>query len=180
MKKILNRTSLLVALVFTLIASLIGATAMLTASASTAQEEPTSVVTFTSSTTVMKVDEQFQFAAVVTNEDGTTSTDVTWSSSDEDVIYFEDAGLAYAAAEGTATITATAEDGAFASVDVYVSENAVRVQSIEVYPEVLELGVGWTTRMSYTILPDDTFDQRATWASSDPSVITVDSLSRSI
>ena len=179
MKKILNRTSLLVALVFTLIASLIGATAMLTASASTAQEEPTSVVTFTSSTTVMKVDEQFQFAALVTNEDGTTSTTVTWSSSNEEVIYIgndeeEGIGLAYAVGEGNATVTATAADGASASVDVYVSNSAIHVESIALYPNVLELGVGWKTRVGYTVLPDDATDQRVTLTSDDPSVITVD------
>ena len=144
-----------------------------------AQSDPTSVVTFTSSTTVMKVDEEFEFAAVVTNEDGTTSTDVTWSSSDEDVIYIgndeeEGIGLAYAVGEGNATITATAADGAFASVDVYVSETAIHVQSIELYPNVLELGVGWKTRIRYTILPGDATDQRITFASSDPSVISVD------
>ena len=144
-----------------------------------AQEEPTSVVTFTSSTTVMKVDEQFQFAALITNEDGTTSTIVTWSSSNVDVIYIsndaeEGIGLAIALGEGNATITATAADGAFASVDVYVSDSAIHVESIELYPDVLELGVGWKTRIRYTILPGNASDHRVAFASSDSSVITVD------
>lgn len=171
MKKLLKKSNLLFVLACALIACLTCGGLVLTAGAQ--EEEPTSTVTFTSSTTVMKVDEEFEFAAEVTLADGTTTDAVTWSSSDEDVIYIEE-GLATALAEGTATITATAEDGAFASVDVYVSETAVHVTSINLYPNVLELGVGWKTRVGYTVIPDNATDQRVTFASSDPSVITVD------
>ena len=170
MKKILSKSYLLTALVIMLIACLTCATVMFTAHA---QAASTSVVKFTSYTTVMEVDEEFEFAALVTNEDGTTSTDVTWSSSNEDVIYFEDEGMAYAAAEGSATITATATDGAFASVDVLVSNSAIRVESVTISPESLELGVGWHARVYASVLPTDAYDQGVHFASSDTSILTV-------
>lgn len=132
MRKILSKTNLFVALVMLLIASLVGATTLaLTANAAV---EATSTVRFTSYTTVMSVDEEFEFAAQVISEDGTVSNEVTWSSSNEDVIYIED-GLATAGEEGSATITATAADGASASVDVLVSNSAIRVESVTVSPE---------------------------------------------
>lgn len=172
MKKIINKTNLLVALLFAFIACLIGATTLsLTAHAQ--EEEPTSTVEITSFTTVMEVGEEFEFAAEVTLADGTTTDVVTWSSSNEEVIYIED-GLAEAYTEGNATITATAADGASASVNVLVSNSAVRVQSIEAYPSELELGVGWSLRVNYTILPQDAYEQGATWSSSNPAVVTVD------
>lgn len=171
MSKVFKKSYVMTALICMLIACLTCGTLVLTANAQ--EEEPTSTVTFTSYTTVMKVDEEFEFAAQVTLEDGTTSTDVTWSSSDEDIIYIEE-GLATALAEGNATITATAADGASASVDVYVSESAIHVESIELYPDVLELGVGWKTRVGYTAFPDNASDQRVTFASSDPSIVAVD------
>ncbi len=173
MKKAINKTYWIVALLFAFIACLTGAT-MLSLSANAQEEEPKSTVEFTSYTSVLKVDEEFEFAALVTNEDGTTSTEVTWSSSDEDVIFFEEGGLAYANAEGNATITATATDGASASVDVVVSNSAIHVLSIEAFPMSLELGVDWTLRMDYTILPQDAYDQSATWTSDNPAVVTVD------
>ena len=173
MKKLLNKTSMLVALLFALIACLVGATTLsLTAHAQ--ETEPKSKVEFTSYTSVLEVDEEFQFAALVTNEDGTTSTTVTWSSSNEEAVEIDNQGLAYANAEGNATLTATAPDGASASVNVLVSNSAVRVQSIEAYPSELELGVGWSLRVNYTILPQDAYEQGATWSSSNPAVVTVD------
>ncbi len=173
MKKAINKTNLIVALLFAFIACLTGAT-MLSLSANAQEEQPKSTVEFTSYTSVLGIGEEFEFAALVTNEDDTTSTEVEWSSSNYDVLDIDETGLALALDAGNATITATAPDGAFASIDVLVSDEAIRVNSIEVYPEVLELGVGWTTRMSYTILPDDAYEQRATWASDDPSVISID------
>lgn len=177
MKRIINRTNSLVVLVIMLLACLIGATT-LTVTTRTAnaqeQEEQTSTVELTSYTSVMNVDEEFEFAALVTNEDGTTSTDVEWTSSDEGVIFFEDAGLAYASSEGTATLTATAEDGSYASIDVLVSDEAILVEGVTVDPSELSLYVGDTAQLSALVLPEDATDKTVTWKSSDESVATVD------
>lgn len=137
----------------------------------------TTGVRFTSYTTVMEVDEEFEFAAQVISEDGTISNEVTWSSSNEEVIYIgneeEAIGLAYALAEGSATITATAADGASASVDVLVSNSAIRVESVTISPESLELGVGWHARVYAGVLPPDAYEQGVHFSSSDTSIITV-------
>lgn len=157
---------------FLLALCLVGARFSILANAQ--EEEPKSVVEFTSYTSVLDIGEVYEFAAQVTSPTGVVTNAVTWSSSNEDVILMDD-NLATALDEGTATITATAADGGYATIDVLVSKDeTIRVRSIEVYPAVLELGVGWKTRVGYTILPQDAYEQRVTWASSDPSVITVD------
>ena len=169
---------LIMALVLCMGTSLLGVACMISASAATGQVEPTSTVTFTSYTNVMNMDETFQFAAEVTLEDGTTTDVVTWSSSNADVIYIgndaeEGIGLAYAIAEGNATITATAADGATADIDVLVSDEAARVESIEVVPAHLELGVGWKTTVTVNVLPLNATDQSYTLSSNNPDVVTV-------
>lgn len=170
MKKVLSRTNLFVALVMLLIASLVGATTLaLTANAA---ENAVSTVKLTSYTTVMSEGEEFEFAAQATLEDGTVTDEVEWSSSNEEVITMAD-NLAIAISEGTATITATAEDGAYASIDVTVSNSAIRVESVTVSPESLELGVGWHARVYASVLPTDAYDQGVHFASSDTSIIDV-------
>lgn len=164
---------MLIMCMFLFVACITGASISL-ASAAQLDDETNTKVEITSFTNIMSVDEEFEFAARVTYEDGTTSDVVTWSSSDNSVIDINDEGLAMALAEGNATITATADDGAYASVDVLVSDTEIRVTDVEIHPTTLDIGEGWTTRIGYTILPADAYEQRVTWASSDTSVITVD------
>lgn len=160
----------LIVLAVVLATSILGVSVLSIAHAQ--EEHPTSVVKFTSSTTIMNVDEIFEFAAQVTLEDGTVSNAVTWSSSDAEVIYVED-GLALALKEGTAIITATAADGASASIDVLVSNSAIRVESVTISPESLELGVGWKARVYASVLPADATDQGVKFSSSDSSILEV-------
>lgn len=172
MKKLLNKTSMLVALLFALIACLVGATTLsLTAHAQ--EEEPTSTVDFTSFTTIMNVDEEFTFAAEVTEADGSKNTDVEWSSSNEDVIVFQDEGSALAVDEGTSRITATAPDGASAYVDVTVSESAIRVEGIGLNETELTLGVNWQRKLTAYVTPAEATDPNFYWKSSDEDIVTV-------
>lgn len=161
----------LIVLAVVLATSILGVSVLSIAHAQ--EEQPTSVVKLTSYTTVMSVEEEFEFAAQVTLADGTVTDEVTWSTSDEAVIGIED-GLAIAIDEGTATITATAEDGAFASIDVLVSDSAIRVASVDITPAPLTLGVGWDSKVYVTVLPLDATDPGYVLSSSDSSIVTVD------
>ena len=65
MSKVFKKSYVMTALICMLVACLTCGTLVLTANAQEA--EPTSTVTFTSYTTVMRVEEEFEFAALVTN-----------------------------------------------------------------------------------------------------------------
>ena len=125
-------TASIMVLAMLLVACLTGMGFAFTAHA--AEGDPTSTVRLTSYTTVMRENEEFEFAAEVTLTDGSISNEVTWTSSNEDAVVMAD-NLAIAIAEGSSTITATATDGASASVDVLVSNSAIRVESVTVSPE---------------------------------------------
>ena len=163
-------TASIMVLAMLLVACLTGMGFAFTAHA--AEGDPTSTVRLTSYTTVMRENEEFEFAAEVTLTDGSISNEVTWTSSNEDAVVMAD-NLAIAIAEGSSTITATATDGASASVDVLVSNSAIRVESVTVSPESLELGVGWHARVYASVLPTDAYDQDVHFASSDTSILTV-------
>lgn len=173
MKRVFTRTNLfIVALFFMFVACLTGATVSF-ASADTAQEEPVAEkVELTSYTSIMKVDEEFTFAATVTYSDGSTDNAVTWTSSDEDVITM-DGNTATAYGEGNATITATAGEVS-ASIDVLVSNSAVLVEGVTIDPAEVALYVGDTAQLSAVVLPEDATDKTVTWKSDDEAVATVD------
>ena len=163
-------TASIMVLAMLLVACLTGMGFAFTAHA--AEGDPTSTVRLTSYTTVMRENEEFEFAAEVTLTDGSISNEVTWTSSNEDAVVMAD-NLAIAIAEGSSTITATAADGAFASVSVLVSNSAIRVESVTISPESLELGVGWHARVYASVLPTDAYDQGVHFSSSDTSILTV-------
>jgi alpha-tubulin suppressor-like RCC1 family protein len=99
---------------------------------------------------------------------------VTWNSSDEAVATVDDEGLVTAQAEGTATITATAE-GQHGTAALTVA--AAPVASVVLTPTGDPVIVGDTLRLTATLLSEagDTLTGRTiTWTSSDTTVASVD------
>ena len=174
MKKTFSKMNItLIALVFVLVACIASVGVLASASGLEVGEAK---VELTSYTTIMEVDEEFEFAALVTLADGTTSTDVTWSSSNIDVVDFDESsvGLAYAYEEGSAIITATAEDGAFASIEVTVLDEVIHIEGVEIDPNEVKISPAYTAQLTALILPEDTTEQGVTWKSSNEAVATVD------
>ena len=111
-----------------------------------------------------------------------TDVSVKWSSSDEKVatvtpyavnqnavaVYINGVG------GGTATITATTNDGGFeVSCDVTVIP-IVKVTSIEVTPSPCSVEEGNTLQLKATVLPNDAENKEIEWSSSNTAVATVD------
>ena len=116
-----------------------------------------------------------QLTATVLPEDATDKT-VTWVSSDETVATVDENGLVTAVAAGTATITATTNDGSelSASCAVTVLPNIVLATSMDLNQSNAEVNVGETVQLTAIVLPEDATDKTVTWASSDESVAAVD------
>ncbi len=129
-------------------------------------------VTLNETTAEVTVGETLQLTATVAPENASNPT-VTWSSSDEGVATVDETGKVTAVAPGTATITATTNDGSnlTASCEVIVKQLAV---SLTLDKTAAEVTVGETLLLNATVLPDNTSNPAVTWSSSNDAVATVD------
>ena len=111
--------------------------------------------------------------AVVSPENATKKT-VVWESSDPSVATVAN-GVVKGVSDGTTTITATAKDttnGIFTdSVTVTVFSNPIK--GITISDEVIDLGAGYSKKLSASVIPSDATDSEITWTSADPSIASV-------
>ena len=110
--------------------------------------------------------------AIVIPEDA-TDKDVTWSSSDTNIITVID-GVITAKAIGSATITVTTNNGnKVADCNIHVSENMVSVTGVILSNTSVILQPNQTDTLSVKILPENASNKKVTWSSSDTSIVSV-------
>ncbi len=100
-----------------------------------------------------------------------TYPDVTWKSSDTDIVTVDGTGKITAVGYGSATVTAEA-DGKFDTCTVTVVKTEVTSVGLSSTSETL--AVGDTVTLVATVSPSDAMDAGVTWTSTNPSVATVD------
>ena len=128
-------------------------------------------VTLNKSATTLYVGDSETLTATVAPADATNKT-VSWTSDDESVATVED-GEITAVGVGSATITATTEDGDFtATCDVTV--NPVAVTSVALNKTSTSITYGNTETLTATILPANATNKNIVWTSSNESVATVE------
>ena len=98
---------------------------------------------------------------------------VTWESSDTSVAIVSENGTVIAVGAGTATITAIAKDGSGISASCSVTVEPIKVTTITLNKEYLELQLGATYSLIATITPEDA-TKNVRWASSNVGVAIVD------
>ena len=107
-----------------------------------------------------------------------TDQNVTWSSNAPGVATVDSSGNVTAVAPGTATITVTTEDGnKTATCVVTVTAATVPVTGVTLSQNQASLYYNRTPNtltLTATVAPANATNQNVTWASSDPSVATVD------
>ncbi|GAA1955088.1 Ig-like domain-containing protein [Agromyces allii] len=125
-------------------------------------------------------------SALVLPEDA-DNKNVTWSSSDESVATVDSAGAVTGVHTGTATVTATSEQGGYtahATVTVQSEEVAVTGVTLDLekhyfasdyFSSVNPSSVAPTVAASATITPVDATKDTVRWSSDTPSVATVNS-----
>ncbi len=101
-----------------------------------------------------------------------SNKNVTWSSSDNTVAAVDQTGRVTALKAGTATITATTEDGGkTATCTVTVNQP---VTGAEIGYGTSEIGVGDSASFGGHVLPFDATNQKISWKSSDDSIVSID------
>ncbi|MBR6168482.1 Ig domain-containing protein [Candidatus Saccharibacteria bacterium] len=103
-----------------------------------------------------------------------TNKAVTWTSNNTSVATVTGEGTIVAEGVGTATITATTNDGG-KKATVSVTVSPIRVQSITLSKNSATLEVGETSKISATVLPSNATNKAVTWTSNNTSVATVTS-----
>jgi uncharacterized protein YjdB len=98
---------------------------------------------------------------------------MTWTSDNEAVATVSAAGLVNAIAEGSATITATTDDGGYTASCALTVAEGIAVTGVTLDPTQATVTIGSTATLTPTIVPGDASNQNVTWSSSDANVATV-------
>ena len=109
---------------------------------------------------------------VVIEPDDATNKEVTWTSSNPEIVSVDEDGIITAHSGGTATITAVTKDGQF-SADCTVTV-PVPVESVSLDKSEMLLKADEACSLNATVLPEDAAVKELIWTSSDESVVTVD------
>ncbi|WP_288735907.1 Ig-like domain-containing protein [uncultured Parabacteroides sp.] len=124
--------------------------------------------------------ETVQLTATVLPTDATDKT-VIWSSSNNDIASVNDNGEVTAVGPGTATITATANDGSGKAASCRITVNEpytppaiVHVTGISLDRETATIQKGSILQLSATVTPSNADDKTVRWESSNTDVATVD------
>jgi len=135
--------------------------------------EPVTNVELNATTGTLDIGQTLTLTATVTPSTA-SNQGVTWSTSDSNVATVAN-GVVTAVGAGSATITATANDGSGYNATCAIMVNPRLVSSITLNETTKTLNVGETLTLSATVAPDDATNKNVTWSSSDSSVATVDS-----
>ncbi len=100
---------------------------------------------------------------------------LTWTSSNTNVATVSSTGLVEGIREGSATITASANDGSGVKANCKVSV-VQSVSEIVFSNETLSLVEGDVISMNFSILPSYAYNKTVIWSSSNPSIATVNSM----
>ena len=122
-------------------------------------------------TVTLKSNKTLTLKATVSPSDATVKT-VTWKSSNTKVATVTSAGVVKPVGKGTATITATTENGLTASCKVTVY---MVVTGVELNKSEASVYAGEKFTLKASVLPADANNSEITWSSSDESVAKVSS-----
>ena len=125
----------------------------------------------------LHVGDTFSLACTVL-PDNATDPAYVWVSSDASVVTVDSLGHCTALSLGSAVITATTLDGSALSDSCFISVNPILADTLTISLSEATLHVGDTLALTCSVLPLTTTNPSVRWTSSDPTVVTVDTLGR--
>ena len=102
---------------------------------------------------------------------------VTWTSSDSSIATVSSDGTVTGVSDGSATITATTNDGGFTATCL-VTVSTIHTTSISLNKDVLYLTTGQGYTLTASVLPENASIKTVTWSTSNSSVASVSSSGR--
>lgn len=124
-------------------------------------------------TYTLALNDKFQLEATVNPSDA-TNKNVTWRSSNTNIVSISDTGLVSAVGIGTAKVfVVTEENSFFDTCDITVIANVVHVEKVTLNKTTLSIKQGGSSTITATISPSNASNKNVTWFSSDTSVATV-------
>lgn len=152
-----------------------GKTATCKVTVNAPQTKPVTNVTLEPNTLALEVNGTEKLTATVEPSDA-TNQNVTWESSNPDIVTVEQDGTVRAVSAGEATIKVAAQDGSgqYAECKVTVSAPTKPVTNVSLNKTELELAVGDTEKLTAKVEPSDATNQKVTWESNATNVATVD------
>lgn len=127
---------------------------------------PVESITLSPSSFTLNVPDTQQITASILPENATNKT-LTWSSSNPSNLSVDENGLVTAVASGSATITATSENGIRATC---AATSKIPVTSVSVSPSSLSLHPGDKYTLSATVRPSNATNKTVYWSSSSSYV----------
>lgn len=136
------------------------------------EEIPATGVDIRQDDTVVSVGDYFQLDADVAP--GTVSNrNVTWKSSNPEIMEVLDSGLVKIKGVGSATFTATAADGS-GCTDTVTLTSKISVEDVKIDGKSKNIKIGETYQVMAAVSPEDAHNKELTWSSSNENVATVD------
>jgi hypothetical protein len=133
-------------------------------------------ITLNRSSATMRISDTLTLTALFLPENATNKT-VTWSSSNTTVATVN-GGMVIAISEGTATVTATAQDGNHITtcnitVNLEGVNASIPVTSVTLNQTTATLQINETLALTATVLPINATNRNVTWTSSNPFIASV-------
>jgi len=134
---------------------------------------PVTGLSLNKSSTNILIGSSEQLSATLTPSNA-SNANVSWSSSADSIASVNAGGLVSAHAEGTATITATSEDGSFSDTcTVTVSSSSIAVTGITLSKNSTTINKGVSEILVSSIAPANATNQNVSWSSSNEGVVSV-------
>lgn len=133
---------------------------------------PVTSITLDDLTKTMYVGESTRLGYLITPTNA-SNKNITWSSTNTSIVSVDSTGLVTARAEGIAVIIVKTQDGSIIKTSTITVKQKASGVALDV--KDVEINVGQTFTMPYTITPANATDLTITWESTDSKVVTVDS-----
>ena len=134
---------------------------------------PVTGISLDKSEYIAYIDITYKLDAAIYPENA-TNKQIKWSSSNPNIITVDEkSGQIRHKQTGTATITATTEDGGFTASCIITGVQPVT--GIKLNKSAITLVMGASETLIKTVQPENVYNASVTWSSSNPSVATVDS-----